>query len=77
LVSACAGVANQPTRFTEVPAVRFQSVVRLTAEKLLAVELSVMLASVAVEVAGLTVRVAFLVAVRLTVALLERSPTWA
>ena len=75
--SACAGVANQPISRTEEPAVRFQSVVRLTGVNWLAVELSVMLARVAVATFVLTVRVAAFVAVSATVATFEVSPTWA
>jgi len=66
--SACAGVANQPISLTEEPAVRFHEVVRLTGVKLLTLEPSVMLASVAVDAFGVTVSVAFFVAVNATVA---------
>ena len=51
--------------------------VRLTALKLFAVELSVIDASVAVEAFGLTVSVALFVAVRSTVAPLDVRPTCA
>src|SRR4051812_45884571 len=74
---AWAGVANQPINRTEDPAVRFHAVVRLTAVKLLTLEPSVMLASVEVGVLGVTVSVAFFVAVRLTVATFDVRPTCA
>ena len=77
LTRAWAGVANQPISRTEEPAVRFHAVVRLTGVKSLALELSVMLASVAVDALGLTVSVAALVAVRATVARFDVRPTWA
>jgi hypothetical protein len=74
---AWAGVANQPTNWTEDPAVRFQAVVRLTALKLFAVELSVILASVAVEAFGVTVSEVAFVAVKATVAAFDVNPTCA
>ena len=77
LASAEAGVPNQPTRFTDVPAVRFQAVVRATSGKTFAFELSVMLASVVVDVAGLTVSVEVLVALSVTVAVFDVRPTCA
>ena len=72
--SACAGVANQPIILTEEPAVRFHDVVRLTGVKLLTLEPSVMLASVAVDAFGVTVSVAFFVAVNATVATFDVKP---
>jgi hypothetical protein len=75
--SACVGVANQPISLTEEPPVRFQEVVRLTGVKLLALDPSVMFASVAVEALGVTVSVAFFVAVNATVATFDNRPTWA
>src|SRR6185312_11734402 len=77
LASADAGVANQPTRRTEVPAVRFHAVVRFTLENALALELSVMLARVAVEALGLSVKVDSLVALSVTVAAFDKRPTCA
>src|SRR4051794_26631075 len=77
LTSAWAGVANQPTSRTDEPAVKFHEVVRLTGVKSLAVELSVMLARVDVDAFGVTVSVAFLVAVKATVAPFDVRPTCA
>jgi len=48
----------------------------LTGVKTLAFELSVMLARVAVDAFGVTVSVAFFVAVKATVATFEVRPTW-
>jgi hypothetical protein len=62
---------------TEEPAVRFHAVVRLTGVKLLAAELSVILARVAVDAFGLTVRVGSFVAVSATVATFDVNPTCA
>ena len=77
LASAEAGVANQPISLTDVPAVRFQSVVRPTLGKTFAAELSVMLAIVVVAVVGLTANVDSLVALSVTVAVFESRPTCA
>src|SRR5687767_560420 len=74
---AWAGVANQPISLTDDPPDRFHAVVRLTGVKTLVFELSVMLASVAVEAFGLTVSVAALVAVKATVATFDVRPAWA
>jgi hypothetical protein len=74
LAKACAGVANQPMSRTDEPAVRFHAVVRLTGVKLFTLELSVMLARVAVDALGLTVSVALFVAVRATVATFDVRP---
>jgi hypothetical protein len=77
LINACAGVENHPISRTDEPAVRFHEVVKLTGVKSLTFDPSVMLARVAVEAFGVTVRVASFVAVNATVATFEVRPTCA
>src|SRR5512134_984631 len=78
LSSACAGLENHPTRLSEVPPVRAQVALTLMPEKLLAVELSVMLARLAVATSVLRVMLVFRVAFNCTVTgPLDVSPTWA
>src|SRR4051795_2168892 len=78
LASACAGVVNQPTRFSVVPPVRAQVAVTLMPLKLLLVELSVMLARLADGTSVLRAMLVFRVALRATVTgPLDVNPTWA